>query len=117
MTTKTSELENQLELLKEQNRILAEQNKAFVSNMNQQKEKTKGIGAVWGNTTEAISGVSKTITGFTRSTVHLADQAELHAVVGKIEGSKELLNAVGIEGLDGIEAMNTAQAVLEMLRR
>lgn len=118
MTTNTkSDLEKQVELLTQQNELLAKQNQAFVSNHNKQKAKVQGIGAVWGNGTEAISGLAKTVTSLTRSGVHLADQAELHAVVGKIEGSRELLNAVGIEGLEGVEALNTAEAVLQMLRR
>lgn len=117
MTTSKSDLEKQIELLTQQNELLAKQNQAFVANQSQQKAKSQGIGAVWGSSTEAISGIAKTVTGLTRSGVHLADQAELHAVVGKIEGSKELLAAVGIDGLQGVEAINTAEAVLQMLRR
>lgn len=79
-------------------------------------KKKKGLGLMWGNTTEAVGEVFGGVTVIARSGRILAEQAEAHALIGKAESNKELLLAYGFEELEGMEAVAMAAQLKLMLR-
>ena len=78
------------------------------------KEK-KGLGLVWGSTTDAIGEVFGGVSTIARAGRILAEQAESHALIGKSEASKELLETYGFGELTGLEAVAMAKQLKTML--
>ena len=74
----------------------------------------KGLGLVWGSTTDAVGEIFGSVSTIARAGRVLAEQAEDHALLGKSESSKELLSAYGIEAT-GYEAVVAAKQLKKML--
>jgi len=76
--------------------------------------KNKGIGFVWGNTTQAIGELSGGVTSLAQAGRVLADNAVSHALLGKVEADMELLSAYGLNE-KGFEAVKAARELKHLL--
>ena len=75
----------------------------------------KGLGKVWGSSTDAVGEVFDTLKTTTYSLHALARQAENHALLGETESAQELLALYGIEA-EGFQAVEAAKQLKNMLR-
>jgi hypothetical protein len=95
--------------------VLSPTEAAMLQAMRQGSGKSKkGLGLMWGSSTEAIGEVFGTITVLARSGRVLAEQAEDHALLGRTESSQELLAAYNIEAT-GYEAVLAAKQLKKLL--
>ena len=74
----------------------------------------KGLGLVWGSTTDAVGEIFGSVSVIARAGRILAEQAEDHALLGKTESSQELLAAYGITET-GYAAVVAAKQLKKML--
>jgi len=79
-------------------------------------KKKSGLGGMWSNVTESVGETFGGVTVLARAGRILAEQAESHALIGKAESNKELLETYGFGELTGLEAVAMAAQLKKMLR-
>ena len=88
-----------------------------LQSMNSNRDKRNGIGAVWSNTTSAVSSTFKVVERFAVSAESLAESAEFNAEMTLAESAEEYCRNAGLKDESGADYKGAAALAVARLIR